>query len=678
MEIKFDEIAARRFFKEVGEERYLKTNRNLAFLFFGIAQLTGLLSAGADGLPFFTIASGAMLCALGIGFFWVVKLAATGMRIYWQTLLFLPWLLFLGVEVFCGNAPWESLTALCQNLFVFFGFVLAVQCPRSDDSQFYFLVQTMTLAALALMGGVVYNLYTGGDSGVETAFLGFFISGRQAALVSLFVFFAAIVPVVYPRSNIALKLAGIYCAFFAGAVVFIAGGIAGKIALLAGAAFVIWYFVEKRAQKIFSYFLLFLVLSATLVISQFETCVFRNVSEIKTNAPAENFSESVPADFTFPRAAWKTFAESPLAGSGSGTFGEAFPNHVPATVKAGFVPETCGSLPLHILAENGVLGALLLLVPAVVLWIFGASEISGTKFYDDSSDARAFEMRRRPIASERVLMTCSAAGLLAFGIAVVFDYEIFSPGVMLPFAVFAGTLFRIALSRKKASGFEISDVPSVWIRALFGIGVPVLLFAALFPCTSSFEKTGRADSLLREYCNAVGERRTLEAAPEDLKKSIELYFSALAHARSNTRAWQGLFRAYAVLCAFEPQNLDHFAAIMDRCADEQLSRRPSSSRAHWQKGLALALTGKSEEAGKHLSAARELAPEDVSLLMNLGEAWRKISFVSTPAAEIYRELHARFPNDETIGMIYAGLQLVAPVKKPDGDEGKVREPEIEI
>ena len=680
MILQFDEAQAREFFNREFNERYIKTNRRLSFFSFAVAFLLSLLSVHSNGAEFFTYAYVALAGALMTLGFYLTKVIAYGVRFRLQGLIFLPWLIFLLLEVFCGNAPWETAQTLYQNLFVFFGFFFAMQCARSDNSQFQLLATCVAVAVLTITGGIFYRLYYTTEATVGNTILGFFNSAEQLTLLSLFIFFASLVLVLYPRTNTALKLLGIYSALFAVALIFGLGDMAAIMAFFAGTIVLIAFFVRKKILKPVLILSCVIGFFLTPKFTDFDALVFCDDRASSVSVPAENVPATRPlidSNLAFPRAALNIFKAHPIFGSGTGTFGEQYANYAPADAKATCVPKTCGSLPLQLLAENGLAGTLLLLVPALGLLIFGIKKISHTKFFDDSEDARAFEMRQRPLTAERVLTTCAAAGLVAFCVVVSFSYEITLAGLFLPFAIFAGTLFREALPHRRVARRSVPAWEERTRRAL-SLLLPIGLVLFAFPITQSSALTYRADNLLRPYCHFVGQKNVLPANVDNLYAAHELYLFALGASNGeNLRAWQGLTKTYLAFCNYNPQRLNYYLAHVQECVHQQMIRAPQSANVQWQKGLSQVLCGNAEEAKSYLQTAQNLAPRDIALLMNLGEAWRKISITSPEAKSIYQTLHERFPNNETIGIIYAGLQLVAPENQQKRSE-KSTITEIEI
>ncbi|MCR5184265.1 MAG: O-antigen ligase family protein [Opitutales bacterium] len=641
-------------------ERYLSTSRRFSLFFFALALVFCVLGAASGGTELFFYAFASLGCSALLQGFYLLRLFNHGVRHYWFGLLiFLPWMIYLFAENFYGNAPWSVSFVFCQNLFVFAAFFITTQSSRTDDSQFR-LLSTMTLVSVAAVTmGIVYRIFgTGESEGARNAIHGFFASAEQISLFSLFVFFASFVLVLYPRTNTALRLLGIYTAIFAAAVIFIAGTTGGVLGFFAGSLILSLFFIWKKILRILAISVCVAGLAFAPLMTHFDAPLFGGGKD----SVARHFGgeQSLSReDLAFPSAALRMWADHPVLGAGTGTFAENYSNSLPEGLNVKESTATCGSLPLQILAENGLLGFLLLAVPVFGLWFSSLFKINGSKLFDDSEDARAFEMRQRPLASFRVLMTASSAGLAAGTVFLLVAYEKSLPALFLPFAIFAGILVRNVWQPRAVKRRALSRLEKIW-RWVLAVAVPVALVFAVYPVIESAVQTRRADRLLQPYCQQIGVSETAPATDADLLEAMRLYRRALAFDSGNIPAWQGLTNAALLICNYRPQELAVYLDLVRRCSDEEMKIAPHNARVLWQKGLSLVLTGKKEAARDYLLRAQEISPNNAALLMNLGEAWRKISVESPQAKEIYRALSERFPGDERIGSIFSGLLLVMP------------------
>jgi hypothetical protein len=156
---------------------------------------------------------------------------------------------------------------------------------------------------------------------------------------------------------------------------------------------------------------------------------------------------------------WKeaagAFSAKPLRGWGAGSFGVVHLLYRRDTTSV-MQPH---SVPLQFLAETGIIGALL------ALGAYGAFVATGIR-----------TVRRRVGGRDRLLAAASLAGVVAYGIHALYDWDWDIPGVTLPALLLAGLLAGLASGGRQEAPARGSPGPAA---RLLGLAASTVLLAAI-------------------------------------------------------------------------------------------------------------------------------------------------------------------------------------------------------
>ena len=294
------------------------------------------------------------------------------------------------------------------------------------------------------------------------------------------------------------------------------------------------------------------------------------------------------------RAGWRLFQDSPLLGTGAGSYGVLFERHRP--VMFGDNPRWAHNDYLNTLSDYGAVG---LLLSFGVMAVFGWQATRRLAAGDEIRDEGSVRLERR-----RVLRAGLAIGLLAFGLQLFVDFNLKIPA--LAEAAAALLALAMALFAEDRSGFFGRSFRVPW---MVPAGAAVIL-AVLLPC--------RLLPLYRAEALRYSARQTLDrvidrppAGPERarlLREAREQLARATQIDPSNAQAWADLADALIQESRTAPAR----AAELGREAEIAATRALSLSRAvpdFWvRRGQALDLQGHWRDAWADFTEALALAP----------------------------------------------------------------------
>lgn len=156
------------------------------------------------------------------------------------------------------------------------------------------------------------------------------------------------------------------------------------------------------------------------------------------------------------RAAGAAFRSHPLVGDGADSFPLAFEGVRPAGWQTD--PATCGSLPLQLLCEHGLVGSLVILIPAC--WLAWRCLRRGYARDGDSPAAVTAAGGRNRAALRRSLAVGAVTGATGAALVLCVDYPASLPGVLLLMAATLAVSFRLSQEE------ETRVIPARWIQAL--------------------------------------------------------------------------------------------------------------------------------------------------------------------------------------------------------------------
>lgn len=327
------------------------------------------------------------------------------------------------------------------------------------------------------------------------------------------------------------------------------------------------------------------------------------------------------------RAGGEAFRNHPFAGGGAGSFPLSFE----ATRPPGWQtdPVTCGSLPLQLLCEHGLLGALLILLPAG--WIAWQCLRRTLVTEQLSAEVVTASGGRRRAALRRSLAMGATSGMIGAAIVLCVDYPSSLPGVLLLLIATAAVTFRLSQHEETRVAPETA-IPAIGLACLV---VPVLVTPFVLSPIEGAALAAEAEAIVAQ-ASPIGlatpsllgadAQAALTAASNQLDRACRLN-----PLDGDTHAWHA--QSLALLVRQTPQD----EALLGRArkvAEESVKLAPRSPWAHVVLGSILL---GSQEAGlraqglAHVRTAAELAPMNQSIAVRHAQA---LGQAGAPVAEL--------------------------------------------
>ena len=302
-----------------------------------------------------------------------------------------------------------------------------------------------------------------------------------------------------------------------------------------------------------------------------------------------------------PLALWsevlQAIADRPLVGAGGGSFAVELEQSPRVTFAS--PPEHAHSDVLQLLAEYGLLGGILFVVPTGFI-LFRAYR---------RCQAEPARIKRRGIKGlvmppERFFLSIGLAGLVAFLICFCVSFVWAVPALTLYGAVFLAVLVKASFNRK-------IPLPSGWIAGLAYLVVMIGL-GVLFDVMSTPQLESRSVELYARKCldELVEQRAHISGNDEQMDAVIAAYTEAVALSPGNADAWIGLSAAQCQVFFRQPERYREIGMLAVGSAQHAVDLSDAYWRAWAQLGGAYALAGEYAQAESALVQALELAPNN--------------------------------------------------------------------
>lgn len=305
-----------------------------------------------------------------------------------------------------------------------------------------------------------------------------------------------------------------------------------------------------------------------------------------------------------------------LLGAGSGTFGDRFEAYRPDVF--GYEVESAGSAIATVWAEYGLIGCVLLLIPAIWFPLLWRRWYRAWHWYSREELIR----RHRRVQPEKVLIASFVCAL--FGVALpLLAVDGFSmPLVWACCGVLAGFVFQVGSGDR---GVVEKTLPVRWRLCWSGM---ILLVAVgwlviIGPATEAMRAVTSADRLVRKAQGSLlvlsGDDNLLGQARFELEQALELR-------PDDAGIWTRL--AWVdILCSYrDPAEVSRLGGGVIASSDRALELFPDSCRARFTHGVGLWMTGDRSGAQEQLEEVLEMAPNEFytnyylgALLFSLGE-----------------------------------------------------------
>lgn len=619
---------------------------------FGIAFVNDGLSE-AYALP--TLFAATFL-ALSFELLAFSKRAGRGALFSSGFLLFVPWLAWLALDAlalspFPGNAE----TAFCLNLIPVTIFFIAQQQSRNSGAQMRLLKWTVIFLFLGIVGGISYRVYLSEDfSGTLSMNIlsGFLSDPAATGGAALLILFGSGVHALHRGTELRKRLIALYVALAALGLVFLTQNTSVWIALFAGG---IVTASLSFGKKIARYGLSFMLAVGIAIAPLFSEMPFSVPEKVLTVCPSDSAgTEEAPSRLALQKIALGVFAENPICGAGTGSFGSEFQETASPAWQV--VPATTNSLYTSVLAENGLVGFLLFFVPAggivVAAWR-ACKRLPRRKhgFHSRSRNEETFS-----VSNTRFRIAFLLGGVVSVGVLVALDFSPSFFPVILGVSAFGGILMHEVGGVRFNRLLTLSGAKRKAAFALSGL-VPAGLFALCLPAAYSAEQCAAGKQALEPLIPDFYKSAPPSALQFDEAAARNSLFAAVSAQKNNAEAWIALAQFYAYAVYLNPDKALASERSMIYAATQACAVAPKSAEAHFVKAVAEILLREDAAALESLRTAEALAPNNLPLLYQIAEAHRLISEKSETLSRLAKRLAELAPNAPRVRQLHSVVQL---------------------
>lgn len=592
-----------------------------------------------------------------------------GFRISGTTLLFLPWLALLAADAFLlSETPWRAEYALATNLLPVMAFFTALHVARKKRTRWWLIALTGILALVAglrtfLFEGTENELVQGSGLGVtETIRSVFGALGNTAGIgaVLLLGFFALAVLATTSHFKLWARIFGLYTSLMFLAGIALTRHVGVYLGLIAGGFLATQLLVRRKVLR----FAIFAVLAAGAWISLNNSNT--NVGWMKT-VPAsasvrENFDESFIAETRppLPHAAWEMFKEHPVFGVGSERFADEFEKFRPPQWQA--ETQTAGSLFLHVLAENGIVGVILFFAPLAFLFFRGISVCREMPWFAGTERSRLRQkmglLDLGSLPEPRVALAGTLSGLLAVFVLLCIDYPCRVPGVMLASAIFGGiAAFIIAENQQKM--LASSDSRRHFLCA-FAFIAPIGLMFVFLPSFRAESEYRKGMQELQPFFSDIRTGTPPAGETPDFSRLREAATHLHAALRKNPEhgdAWAALAKKFVFDCQNNPQNAEKYGKLIRYASNRALACSDSVADFFLIRAVSELMEENYSAAENDLGKADALAPFNASKLVLSGEIFRMCPDGIPAARKQFSRAYAMVPQAHYLERLLALMAL---------------------
>lgn len=339
------------------------------------------------------------------------------------------------------------------------------------------------------------------------------------------------------------------------------------------------------------------------------------------------------------RGAGEALASHPLVGGGDGSFPLSFEAVRPAAWQTD--PATCGSLPVQLACEHGLLGLLLILVPACwVAWRSLRTVLAPPQLSDEAITASGGRGRA---ALRRSLCAGTAIGSIGAALILAVDYPASLPGVLMLLLVSAAIAYRLAEEDRAAP----SPDGVVRLAGLACLVAPALAAPLLLsPLESAALSANAAETVAHYSPTGLAAPSLLDAASQaELAEAAEKLGRAcrLNPLDGEAHAWHAQSLALLIRQSPEDRELQGRAhKVAERAAE-------LSPRAAWSQAvLGSILLGSSDARDRarglsNLRNAARIAPMNQSIALRFAQALGQAGATQAELLEAYERAQLTNP-----------------------------------
>ncbi len=301
------------------------------------------------------------------------------------------------------------------------------------------------------------------------------------------------------------------------------------------------------------------------------------------------------------RGAWRLFLESPVAGSGAGSYNVSFEKYRPEHYQLD--SQWAHNDYLNTLSDYGAVGfGLFFGACALVVGVSvrRAREAAGARVADAAAPPGWLDDVR--------LRRAMVLGVLAFGLQLFVDFHFKIPALAMALAIVAGMLVQRSWPLAASTG-EKRTLPAVRLAcALVALAVIALWLAAVGPHY-------RAEALRYSARQSLDrlERLEADAYPTVLTPAKTALAQAVAIDPGNAQAWADLAYATALEAHVDPSRTNDRGRAAEAYADRALALSGSVAEFWLRRTVALDMQSRWLEAGDNLVHAMQLAPAQATV-----------------------------------------------------------------
>ncbi len=539
-------------------------------------------------------------CLIGLHGLWLALREESFKRLSHVPLYFIPFLLWMWLNLFwVSSTVWrgwyECIYAL--EAFIFLWILVNNVCTRAH--LWVLLTIALLPATYAIFNGFfqffqnpskLANAYAHYDLRLSREFWGQ-ATGSFADPNSFAVFLLMLVPSLLiagwvPRLPLIVRVLCLYVAAMFVTAIFFTQVFWALLLLMIIFLLVPWGCFLKRSKRVWSS--LIGLLGSLLAIGGF-------LWGFKERTSPAMVLEGEAVRWVVWQEALRMILDAPLTGIGAGSFSTEFEQSTEVSLAK--LPLTAQNDYLLILAEYGVIGGCLLLLPSawVVWWSFRCWRAEPARL-------KLRHGRGTIMPPTKFFLSIALGGVLSFALCLFGSFVFYIPALTLYGVLFFSILIKSSCIRKL-------HIPLGGYLGTAYFCVALGLACGFYWISAPRIQAQALELHARQRLDQIVEQRVhLSGNPALLDEVIELYTSALRLDPNNADAWIGLSAANGHLFFRKPGNYEQIAMRSSEYARQAIELSEHYWMAWAQLGIAEALRGNYTEAESALIRALDLAP----------------------------------------------------------------------
>lgn len=644
------------FEQDLLHRKFIQTVRIIFYTaLVGVFGLAFISDGGNDArfLPYFLLSA---FVALSCEMLATAKRLKRGALISAGVLLFVPWIALQTIDaLWLSPAPGNAVLALGMSLVPISLFFIAQQRSRSSGAQTRLLVATLVLLIVGLVVGIAYQIQLTEDfSGTLTMkiFAGYLSDPVAAGGVALLIFFASLAFAFRRGKDTRNRMFALYTGLLAFCLILLTRNTGVWLSLLVGCIVFASLQIHKKTIRATIIVLLACGIAVAPIFSEMPFKMPPAIASVQKNETAK--TETTLSRTELQKIAFSVFREHPVLGSGSASFPTDFRKH--ASPKWQIFPATSNNLYSFVLAENGIVGFLLLFAPAGFIFFRGVRFCLSLPHGHKRRSAHQDGEEKFHNSNTRSLLASLLGGIAGTAVLVGFDYSPSFLPIILGVAIFGGTVMH----EIQLAGFNpICHGKPKHRKLAFAAAalVPAGLTAIFTPASYSAAQCEIGKRTLAPFLQNFYGNTKLTTEHFDAVGIETPLLKAVSAQPDNAQAWIELAQLYALSAYVTPESVNGLSRAMHRAAKQAVDAAPELAEAHLYKAVAEIILGEKDAARESLKHAETLAPNDLPLLFQITEAHRMLSIRKTPPADILKRLMQIAPTSSRVRQMTSVVDL---------------------